>query len=269
MEFSKELEQTILNLHRVHSISRDYNHALELDDNWKIFEPTKFIYAYFTFNLLYNIDWKSSFDLMDLQDDNYEDVSQSQNLLSVFIKNNPKYKEAEGFDKFKLFLEDQKLTESKRRIRYTEFLFDELTKNEILRLISKNLYRHHEFIESEDKCKIILHNNFLEALDSMREGGKIKSKMVSKFKHDLTILLQCDFEVSTFKRISFFVSMVRNNIFHGSKNIIQMTTDKQRLRLKLYTAIINALNEGLFEVIRKKYSNFYLPSVYDFEKSEL
>ena len=264
MKFSKDLEQTILNLHRVHSISRDYNHALELKDDWKIFEPTKFIYAYFTFNLLYNIDWKSSFDLMHLKDENLEEVSEIKILLSAFIEKKPEFKKAEGFDKFQSFLDNQKLTESNRRIRYTKFILNSLKKNEFVHLISKNLRRNHELIIGKDECKILLSDKLLEALASMKEGGQIKSWMIENFKADLKILLVGNINETKFKRISFFLSMVRNNIFHGSKNIIQMTSDEQRLWLELYTAITNALNEGLFEFIRKNHSDFYLPSNYDF-----
>ena len=30
------------------------------DTDWKLFEPSKFIYSYFTFNMIYEIDWIES-----------------------------------------------------------------------------------------------------------------------------------------------------------------------------------------------------------------
>lgn len=51
-----------------------------------------------------------------------------------------------------------------------------------------------------------------------------------------------------------FVYMVRNNIFHGTKNTIEMSEVFQRKRLDIYSNIIIAINELLFKALERKTS---------------
>jgi hypothetical protein len=62
--FHEELE----NLYRLHYITKKYRHIVEVNrDEWKLFEPSKFVYAYFTFNCFYNYNWKESVNNNELQ----------------------------------------------------------------------------------------------------------------------------------------------------------------------------------------------------------
>jgi hypothetical protein len=56
------------------------------------------------------------------------------------------------------------------------------------------------------------------------------------------------------EKIVFFVYRVRNNIFHGQKNTIQMMDSGQQERLRIYSAILSSLNHLLFVVAEQKLS---------------
>jgi hypothetical protein len=46
-----------------HLFAKNHKHGLELYGEWKLFEPTKFVYAFFSFNMIYSIDWDSTINL--------------------------------------------------------------------------------------------------------------------------------------------------------------------------------------------------------------
>lgn len=41
-----------------HSFAVNYNHGVQLHGKWDLFEPTRFVYAFFAFNMIYAIDWE-------------------------------------------------------------------------------------------------------------------------------------------------------------------------------------------------------------------
>jgi hypothetical protein len=46
-----------------HSFAMNYNHGVQsinTNGKWDLFEPTRFVYAFFAFNMIYAIDWESS-----------------------------------------------------------------------------------------------------------------------------------------------------------------------------------------------------------------
>ena len=49
-------------LRAVHQESARLNHAIKCKGEWQSYLPTHFIYAFFTFNTLYNIDWSESLE---------------------------------------------------------------------------------------------------------------------------------------------------------------------------------------------------------------
>lgn len=70
----KEFVRQIEDLHRLHYIAKTYDHLIGAyekgaykeniwkRDSWTLFEPTKFVYAYFAFNSFYNFDWEKSLE---------------------------------------------------------------------------------------------------------------------------------------------------------------------------------------------------------------
>jgi hypothetical protein len=43
-----------------HLFAKNYNHGVETKGKWDLFEPTRFVYAFFAFNMIYTIDWQST-----------------------------------------------------------------------------------------------------------------------------------------------------------------------------------------------------------------
>jgi hypothetical protein len=43
-----------------HSFAKNYNHGVQSHGKWDLFEPTRFVYAFFAFNMIYAIDWEST-----------------------------------------------------------------------------------------------------------------------------------------------------------------------------------------------------------------
>ena len=43
-----------------HSFAKNYNHGVQSQGKWDLFEPTRFVYAFFAFNMIYAIDWEST-----------------------------------------------------------------------------------------------------------------------------------------------------------------------------------------------------------------
>ena len=42
------------------SFAKNYNHGVQSHGKWDLFEPTRFVYAFFAFNMIYAIDWEST-----------------------------------------------------------------------------------------------------------------------------------------------------------------------------------------------------------------
>jgi hypothetical protein len=58
--YQDNFREDIENLYRLHCVTQQ-KHIIEYKpDAWKLFEPSKFVYAYFAFNCFYNYDWTES-----------------------------------------------------------------------------------------------------------------------------------------------------------------------------------------------------------------
>lgn len=43
-----------------HLFAKNYNHGVQSMGKWDLFEPTRFVYAFFSFNMIYAVDWQST-----------------------------------------------------------------------------------------------------------------------------------------------------------------------------------------------------------------
>lgn len=43
-----------------HLFAKNYDHGVQSMGKWDLFEPTRFIYAFFAFNMIYAIDWEAT-----------------------------------------------------------------------------------------------------------------------------------------------------------------------------------------------------------------
>lgn len=52
-------EDLLRNINLSYLFAKTLNHGIASDfNNWKLFEPSKFIFTFFSFNMLYDIDWE-------------------------------------------------------------------------------------------------------------------------------------------------------------------------------------------------------------------
>lgn len=203
-------------LHMLHYFSVNQKHYLKIKDNFRLFEPTKFVYSYFSFSTIFNYDWSKLLDNKDIV---------PHQKRKVFFDNGD-YKEHEEYEKIKIE-------------RYLNFIFDNIS--------SKN---RKEFIQK------IMNNKTLEEIKKLIDSSKLKKNDLNTLNKSFKYLVKdySDSEgIETFKRriinITNIVGSVRNNIFHGSKGIIKMIETEQRDRLMFYSNFINSLNEQFFKVI--------------------
>jgi len=211
-----DFEDEIEDLYRLHYITKKYDHIIEYQKGaWKLFEPSKFIYAYFAFNSFYNFDWEESL---------------KKSKLTAFpkkIENEKEIEPSEGH-KYKAMI---------------DFIFKGVESSD------KELFL--KIIKGKDSIE-----NTIEAISKITPDNRITESERENFKKSFFNLVKTDeIIIGKLKNdIIRFVYMVRNNIFHGTKNTIEMSEVFQRKRLDIYSNIIIAVNELLFKALERKTS---------------
>jgi len=220
-KFSIEVE----NLYRLHYVTQ-IKHSIEYDSNWLLFEPTKFVYAFFAFNTCYNYDWEESIKQQKIifhSNDKYE--SEKYNALIDFI--------------FKIDV---------GRLLKADFV------NYIRTEYSK------KYLQSEVNTRKIT-DNILNDISNITVDYNVNNDIKSNFLSSLSALLFNIEKLDAYMLKNRFMPLiykVRNNIFHGDKDIINMKDPSQRRRLDIYASIIIAINDLLFKTLNKKYNiNFH------------
>lgn len=86
---NRKLESTLKSINISYLFAKNLEHGISYQrSNWELFEPSKFIYSFFTFNMLYEIDWKETLKrgfVWDARSQNY--TSDKIILLLEFIYN--------------------------------------------------------------------------------------------------------------------------------------------------------------------------------------
>lgn len=209
--FIEEIED----LYRLHYITKKHDHIIELKrGEWRLFEPSKFIYAYFAFNSFYNFEWSESLEKKE---------------LIAF----PEKITLEGIEK--------DATEGHKYKSMIDFIFSHATdsdKDEFLKII----------------CGQKRNEDIIKSISKITPDNRIKESERDNFKKEFEKLItERDIKVGKLKNdIVRFVYLVRNNIFHGTKNTIEMSENFQRKRLEIYTNILVALNQLLFNILERK-----------------
>ena len=211
--FIEEIE----NLYRLHYITKKHDHMIGLKrGGWRLFEPSKFIYAYFAFNSFYNFKWDESLEKKELI------------VFPEKIEKKGKLEYANEFDKYKSMI---------------DFIFKHEDKK-------GNDKKHFFKIICGDKENKVL----IETIKTIKPDNRIQEWQRDCFKNKFEELIKSrDIKVKELiKYIVRFVYLVRNNIFHGKKNTIKMSEKSQRERLEIYTNIIVALNQLLFNILERE-----------------
>ena len=220
--------RTFLNdLYQLHKASKDLEHGVKRD-NWTLFEPSKFIYAFFAFNSFYSIDWDTS--------------SANQDITKwEYIKNT-----------------DSNLSETQKINKLIKFVHDSL--------LGKNTPQYS--IEQKKQVSLIIADrlnsnvnisieNTKEILSTITVDPRINEYRKEKFIEDIEHLLNHNLNgkqlTDALSNVLYFVFIVRNNIFHGSKTVLEMMNHNQRDRLNIYSQILLAFNDLLFDAIENRF----------------
>jgi len=221
------IKNQIEDLYKLHIAADDLRHGIKVRE-WKLFEPSQFIYAYFAFNSFYSINWEDSITKQEIikweitseDNNNNENISESKKISSFiqFIYNS--------------FVDESLSSEEKENSKQVISLdFSSKLKKRLKDKVNFDLYDIIVDININEEMKRRIINKY-NALVNTELIGK-------KFRRALNTVL-------------LFIYNVRNNIFHGTKNIIQMMDNQQRNRLYIYTSIILTINEMLFDAIEKR-----------------
>lgn len=222
-----KLIDQIKDMHKLHCVTKDFNHIIEYQPgSWKMFEPSKFVYAYFAFNSFYNYNWA--------------DVIEHKELV---------------------IFSDQ--TDGQKYKAMIDFIFNQLKGDSVMfKNVSTDfvntILAPHKTEKSDGKYKV------LYALEGITPDIHIEESDVQKFKKEFKKLLDGEvLMIGKLKEIVRFVSKVRNNIFHGTKDVIKMTDRNQRIRLDIYSNFLIAINDLLFKSLENAL-DFELDKRYNF-----
>lgn len=213
----KEEDKIIIDqLHRLYYFTVNQDHYLKIGENkFRMFEPTKFVYSYFCFSTLFNYNWsKIKFD----------------HKITLHEKR-------EEFYKGKLKMRD--LEEYVKTERYISFIFENIKSSHRLSFIKDimngyELKQIHEIIES------------INVIDNDKKCLKKSfNYIIENYKHDLD---NTTF-INKIINIVNIIRTVRNNVFHGTKDVLKMVDENQKNRLMFYSNFINSINKQFFPII--------------------
>ena len=57
---NNKIISNLQNVEISHAFAVNYNHGVQMYGKWDLFEPTRFVYAFFAFNMIYAIDWNAT-----------------------------------------------------------------------------------------------------------------------------------------------------------------------------------------------------------------
>lgn len=174
---------------------------------YKPYYPSYFLYAFFLFNSIYNIDWEKTFAKNDGY--LYEPKDSERNKIRHLIN---------------FCLSDIEFVESKN---YREVFLGKLKHyayDELLNGIREDMKPNGNFYSKKEKKSI---NKFKANIRKLITDQEFEEKLLFK--------------------IVEFVYLVRCNIVHGIKSIQELNSDDQRNRLFFYKDILMAVNKMVLD----------------------
>lgn len=227
-----DLYEQLNDLYKLQIAAKELRHGIK-KESWSLFEPSKFVYAFFAFNSFYSIDWDES--------------AKEQKLIKwEFIKNGDSDK---GAGK----TESQKISEMRKFICNTN-VNDSMVGKE------KEDAKTNFATRLSEKLKNYLEENATQTIESLSGietdiniDDIMKQKFIAAFENLLNDQLKGKKFNDALDTTLKFVFSVRNNIFHGTKTVIDMMGSGQQTRLQIYTAILLSINEMLFEAVENRF----------------
>jgi hypothetical protein len=79
---NKELESTLKSINISYLFAKNLEHGISYQrSNWELFEPSKFIYSFFTFNMLYEINWEETLSRVLIPNTRRKDFTSNKIIL--------------------------------------------------------------------------------------------------------------------------------------------------------------------------------------------
>lgn len=221
-DFHQELDD----LYKLQAAARELVHGIQEDgQTWKLYEPSRFIYAFFAFNSFYSINWDDSVRSCRIVQWNENDENKKQSAQICAM---------------------------------TKFIYNTLT-NRVDLNKSPTKEAGAKFIEvfkgKYGKYNEASVEEILTKLDRIETDHRITQVQKEKFLDNISIIFKAMYANKQYADalydVLYFIYNVRNNIFHGTKTILDMMGRHQRKRLDVYTALLLAVNDLLFDAIVK------------------
>jgi hypothetical protein len=214
-----DLKIEIRKLYALHKATTFFEHGVKEvgQSAWIDFPPSRFIYAFFTFNSIYSYNWKESF--------NTKKTIKWSNTANVNIP--------EEIKQIKSYLGCM----VDRMQQDIVVFFGNRTK-ELLK--SYNITR-----PFDDLGKIAVAPNSTTSIKNLAKQfpGQFKRIYEARSSAEEFFPAAC--------AVFEFIYKVRCNLFHGSKTTVKLLDSSQQRRLLIYTAILIVGNSLLFEVTER------------------
>ncbi len=213
-ENAGSLYSSAFTLRIVHKSAAQLQHAIRTEgEQWQEYFPSHFIYTYFAFNSLYNIDWEES-------------------LHCGRIRNIRHYNHHSS----------ERLTEGDKQRSYIDFCFQHthfvsLYKDFFIRAVVKN--------KSIDGINRMLADIVLDS----RHGNVNNVRDINNFKNAFNSFITGSLEKEVVVTIVDFICKIRNNLFHGIKTVEDMKQLGQQRRLEVYASFLVGLNQMVFSYL--------------------
>ena len=211
-----DLKIEITKLYALHNATIQLEHGIrefgKTTSRWRDFAPSRFIYAYFTFNSIYSFDWANSFSEMK----------------AIYWGEK----------------EEEKIPKEEVQIKFfLKFVYEQLGEKSAI----------HFQAETRKWVKIFGVQNPIQELEKMDliNATKKVEQLGKQFPGNFSNIYNMKLMPTDFYSVSCvlleFIYKVRCNLFHGRKTRIELLDKGQQKRLLIYTALLIATNNLLFE----------------------
>lgn len=213
-----DLKIEIRKLYALHEATIRFDHAVKVigQTTWTDFPPSRFIYAFFTFNSIYSFDWKTSF-------------KEKKAIRWSADATNRIPKEVEQF---------------KAYLRYVDSV---LTPN-TSKIFREDLAPRVTSLGVGDPIEEL---NAMDLVNATEELKSLARQLPGEFGRLIDGRAKAEDFFATVCVVLRFVYEVRCNLFHGSKTTVQLLDSAQQRRLLVYAATLITANSLLFRVAKE------------------
>ncbi len=185
-----------------------------------MFEPTKFVYAFFNFNTIYQVDWKNSIDRKEI------------------LPHDKIFDEKRG--------NERNLFENEQQDKLLDFILSQID----FQIASSELNKALNNLEKEGI-------NVVKELEKITLDKNVTDRMKRKFLESFENLLSGNFQdrecfYKSIKSVITLIYNVRNNIFHGNKDRFQLENREQQIRLRIYAEVIQSICQLAIKAVAKE-----------------